>query len=56
MEFTDYMLVKLVVLGVLAFIVNFVYRLVTGRSLSEDRQRGTQAAEVLDQTKAGPER
>ncbi|MFM9427324.1 heme exporter protein D [Variovorax sp. GrIS 2.14] len=37
--FTAFLFWKLVALCVLAFIVNFVYTLKTGRSLTDDRNR-----------------
>lgn len=43
-EFTDYLMWKLIVLGALAFFGNFFYTLFTGRSLEEDR-RDTEEAE-----------
>jgi hypothetical protein len=36
--FTDFMLLKLLGLGALAFAGNFVYTLITGRSLTADRR------------------
>jgi hypothetical protein len=36
-EFTDYMLWKLIALGALAFFGNFFYTLFTGRALEQDR-------------------
>lgn len=50
MEYTDYLWFKLIALGVLAFALNFVYTLFTGRSLKQDR-RDKAAAEHEDQTK-----
>jgi len=38
MEFTDYMWIKLVVLGLLAFFGNLIFTFLTGKSLSEVRR------------------
>ncbi len=55
MDYTDYLVIKLVVLCVLAFIVNFVYTLSTGRYLESDL-RDIKAAEQPAQTKDAQER
>jgi hypothetical protein len=54
MDFTDYLWAKLIVFGTLAFLINFVYRLVTGRSLEADR-RDREAAEQAAQIKGAKE-
>lgn len=36
--FTDYLLWKLIGFGMLAFVVSFVYRLITGRSIEQARR------------------
>jgi hypothetical protein len=38
MEFTDYMWLKLIAMGLLAFFGNLFFRLFTGRSLTEVRR------------------
>lgn len=36
MDYTDFLWIKLIALGLLAFFGNFFYTLLTGRSLGED--------------------
>lgn len=38
MEFTDYLIWKLVALAVLAFLGNFFFTLITGKTIDEARQ------------------
>lgn len=55
MDYTDYLVTKFCVLVGLAFIVNFVYTLATGRYLGSDL-RDIEAAERPAQTKDVRER
>lgn len=43
MSFVDYLWWKLIALGILAFIVNFVYTLRTGKSIEEARREKDRA-------------
>jgi heme exporter protein D len=47
--FTEYLIWKAIGLGVLVFVVSFVYRVKTGRSLTEDRTRAQQARQAHGQ-------
>lgn len=50
-----FLIVKLVGLAVLAFVVNFIYTLKTGRSLTDDRNRTLQQGHRAGEAESGPQ-